>query len=109
MTLLLSVSVQFFIQTRLSIIMAPLISLTSASQSAAVTTGTILINSFPGKRQLLQSSDAERNLALKVDVPVILTRNLPGKLYNGMIGKVVRVKKDKPPVINFNGQIVSLN
>ena len=26
-----------------------------------------------------------------------------------MIGKVVRVKKDKPPVINFNGQIVSLD
>ena len=39
---------------------------------------------------------------------MILTRYLPGKLCNGMIGKVVSAKKDKPPVINFNGQIVTL-
>ena len=39
----------------------------------------------------------------------MLTRNLPGKLYNGLIGKVIRVEKDKPPVINFGGQIVILD
>ena len=113
MILLLSVSVRFFVQTRLSIIITTFISLTSAtssvSPSAAVTTATIPVNSFSGKKQLLQSIDAEKNLALKDDVPVILTRNLPGKLYNGMIGKVVTAKKDKAPVINFNGRIVSLD
>ena len=50
--------------------------------------------SISGNRQLLQCSDAERNLSLKVAVPVILTRNLPDKLCNGMTGKVVSAGKD---------------
>ena len=65
--------------------------------------------SISGNRQLLQCSDAERNLSLKVAVPVILTRNLPDKLCNGTTGKVVSAEKDKPPVINFNGRIVTLD
>lgn len=42
-------------------------------------------------------------------MPVILIRNLPGKLYNGLRGIVHHLERDKPPVINFAGRIVTLN
>ena len=51
----------------------------------------------------------ERNLSLKVGAPAILTRNLYVNLYNGLIGKVLSAEKDKPPVFNFDGRIVTLD
>ena len=62
---------------------------------------------FSGNTRLLHNCDADKHLSVKVGAPVILTRNLPGNLHNGLIGEVIVAEKDKLTV-NFEGKIVTL-
>ncbi|KAK3102031.1 hypothetical protein FSP39_008246 [Pinctada imbricata] len=57
---------------------------------------------------LKTGNTAPKILALKEGAPVILTRNLTKGLFNGQRGKVYRLLSNEPPVIDFDGKVVTL-
>ncbi|XP_061171689.1 uncharacterized protein LOC133181165 [Saccostrea echinata] len=61
-----------------------------------------------GNIQLLRKSPVQKHLLLKKDAPVILLKNLASGLYNGMRGTIHSLEKDKPPVVNFSGKLVTM-
>ncbi|KAL5010533.1 hypothetical protein ScPMuIL_012838 [Solemya velum] len=61
-----------------------------------------------GNSKLMRCTAVAKNIALKAGAPVILMKNLGKGLFNGTRGKVHKVSADGPPIINFNGKLVTL-
>ncbi|KAK3082509.1 hypothetical protein FSP39_008125, partial [Pinctada imbricata] len=51
---------------------------------------------------------APKTLLLKEGAKVILIKNIAAGLFNGMTGIVHRLERGSPPVINFNGNLVTV-
>ncbi|XP_045177826.2 uncharacterized protein LOC123537946 [Mercenaria mercenaria] len=58
-----------------------------------------------GNKNLLLRSPIPKTLLLKEGAPVILIKNLAGRLFNGQRGIVYKLSNGLPPVINFNGEL----
>lgn len=62
-----------------------------------------------GDTRLLRKHIAPKHLVLKVGAKVILIKNISKDLCNGKQGIVHYLEKDKPPVINFDGNLVPIS
>lgn len=62
-----------------------------------------------GDARVLRRCIAPKHLVLKEGAKVILIKNISKDLCNGKQGIVHHLEKNKPPVINFNGNLVPLS